>query len=360
MNTGKYLANRISSAVAEHARHHGCEFFCGGSHATMLDYYRGKGFDRAVEISSNTSTRAHLLASSSNGKSTLVLSGMSSETRIKHQLLQLHFAGVDLNRIHLVGEIGAQKAQAKQSLGTVLSQLPSADSRTLFIGARWQIMEYLGKQIHGIADERPEGEGYAKLAPREHKVDSFMFDTARFSLDGRQHLVAALRMPNGDLAYDATKVFLEHGFNHVVMCGAGGRLAGELQVGDYMLLGQSQYGGENFSVARECIQVPYAGIFSDRKLNSNVTVDSPLQETERWLKENHATGSVDVETAHIFRALHERGSGIKVIPGLFVSDVVGAHPLEGKISTADAYRNLSEFVAATLRSIREHDSISTA
>ncbi|MFC0139594.1 hypothetical protein ACFFJN_05650 [Erwinia mallotivora] len=99
--------------------------------------------------------------------------------------------------------------------------------------------------------------------------------------------------------------------------------------------------------------MPDVKLFENARLTSNVTVDSPLQETQRWLEDNKDTGNVDVETAHILRALTEARSNVKVLPGLFVSDVVGEHPLEGKISTADAYQKLPEFVTAALRMIRE-------
>nr|CUV26660.1 protein of unknown function [Ralstonia solanacearum]CUV41063.1 protein of unknown function [Ralstonia solanacearum]CUV63403.1 protein of unknown function [Ralstonia solanacearum] len=42
-----------------------------------------------------------------------------------------------------------------------------------------------------------------------------------------------------------------------------------------------------------------------------------------------------------------------VTPGRFGSDVVGAHPLEEKISTDDAYRKRPEFAASVLQSTRE-------
>ncbi len=350
LDTGKYLANRIASGVAEYATRHGCAFFCGGGEAEMLDHYRSRGFDQAVRISSNTSTRAHLLSSSTQGTSVLVLSGMNSETRVKHQMLQLHFAGVDLGEVTLVGDLGAQKQRSEASLGQALAELPSADHKTLFIGCRWQIMECLGRQFHVVDAAEPEGTGYAQLQPVEHAVAGFVFDTATVDRDGGRHLVAALRMPNGDLAHTATKAFLAHGFDHVVMCGAGGRLAGVAQVGDYMVVDSSRYGAQRFSLPPSSVLAPPGPMFSHAS-SANITVDSPLQENQRWLEENRATGNVDVETAHIFRALHESGDDVRVIPGLFVSDVVGEHPLEGKISTGDAYRQLPGFVEAAWQSM---------
>src|SRR5207245_9782156 len=126
----------------------------------MFNHYRNRTFDQAIRISSNTSTQAHLFTNTNTGRSVLVLSGMNSKTRIKHQLLQLHFANVDLHRVALIGYVNVQKAKAAERLQLDLANLPSADSKTLFIGCRWQIMEHLGKQLHGISDKEPEGKGY--------------------------------------------------------------------------------------------------------------------------------------------------------------------------------------------------------
>lgn len=348
-----YLANRISAGILSQAKYHGCEFFCGNSRAGMLNYYARRGFDRAISISSNTSTKFDLFIRTTTGDQLLVLSGMNSLTRLKHQLLQLHFSDVDLNRIKLVGNIDVLKGKSRTDLRNELLQLPSIPDRTLFIGARWNIMEFLGKLIFNIDDSAAEGTGYNKLGVKEHKVSDFIFDTATIYLDGYPHLIAALRMPNGDLAYDSMKEFTGCGFNQVIMCGAGGRLAGDAQVGDYMLLKDSQYGDQSITLEPGCIHVPDVKFFENVKLTSNVTVDSPLQETQRWLEKHRNFSNVDVETAHIFRAVMEAGSKVKVIPGSFVSDVVGEHPLQGKISTADAYQKLPELVNAVLGVIRK-------
>ncbi|EDK55657.1 IS1404 transposase [Burkholderia mallei FMH] len=157
--TDKYLMNRLSSGAVEQARHHGCEFFCGSGRDEMLNHYAHRGFDRAISISSNTSTKFDLLSNSSNGKSLLVLSGMSSTTRIKHQLLQLHFADVDLNRVKLVGDINLLKEKSGDDLRKELSQLPPIPSKTLFIGdlpPTNRASRSLVKFVFGEEDEHEE------------------------------------------------------------------------------------------------------------------------------------------------------------------------------------------------------------
>ncbi len=71
----------------------------------------------------------------------------------------------------------------------------------------------------------------------------------------------------------------------------------------------------------------------------NITIHSPLLETVAWRESNGIdTGSVDVETYHIFKALQEPiQRGTRVVPGGFFSDMVGGGaPLVEKINHKNA------------------------
>jgi hypothetical protein len=80
----------------------------------------------------------------------------------------------------------------------------------------------------------------------------------------------------------------------------------------------------------------------------NITVDSPLVETEKWLKKHEKSKtSVDVETYHILKALKEakaKNLNMKILPGVFTSDVLGAHPLVEKISGEEALVNIGKVI----------------
>ncbi|QGR08709.1 hypothetical protein CTZ24_09300 [Pantoea phytobeneficialis] len=350
INVKKYLDNRLSSLVVNTARSYGCEFFCGGNYSALSHHYQGRGFDSIKEISSNTSTKSYYVTNTTTGKNVLVLSNMNSEARIKHQLLQLHYADIDISKINISGSIKMQKENAMMQLSSVLNTLPDADKKVLFIGARWQIMEFLGREIYQIDENQPEGVGYDKMNTTQHKVSGFIFDTAivENQENNERYIFSGLRMPNGDLSYDATKAFIEAGFTYIVMCGAGGRLSGKAKIGDYTPINISIYENEAINLKMEDMKIP-DGTFIEELLSTNITVNSPLEETQKWLENNKHHSSVDVETGHIFRAVSEaidNQKSVTITPGLFISDVVGEHPLEGKISTDDAYKNLKGFVAS--------------
>ena len=83
----------------------------------------------------------------------------------------------------------------------------------------------------------------------------------------------------------------------------------------------------------------------------NVTVDSPLEEDVDWNEKNKSKGNVDVETFHIFRAIKDSGHTINLVSGLFVSDVLGEHPLDEKINSSGAQKNITSFIKNTEKHI---------
>ena len=155
-------------------------------------------------------------------------------------------------------------------------------------------------------------------------------------------------MPNGDLAYHATKALLESGVTEFVLVGAGGSFKGtDNPVGSYQMVQESHLGKQVFTLDDNMIG--FRGKEMKREYinpttGTNTTVSSPLVENDEWLSRMGENGmtSVDVETAHIFKALIEHVSEnnsaeIKVVPGLFTSDVLGGKDaLDEKIDPANA------------------------
>ncbi len=359
MNVTSYLRNRMSSGVMDFAKNHGCEFFCGGNEASMLNYYKKRGFDQCSEISSNTSTKNYIFSSKMDGVSILVMSGMGSSTRIAHQMLQLHYSGVDVDRmVTMIGSIKELKQKMLDELQQELTKPISVDEKVLFIGVRRKIMEHIAEIEFN--SEISGDETYKKLVSEgkiiQHTVANFTFDSTIVEKEGKKVLFSALRMPNGDLAYDACKAFLAGGYSHIILCGAGGRICGDAKVGDYVALSSSEHNGQTVSLEKiDNIKriVPEGLDFLKQDITTNTTVNSPLVETKNWLDKNRKSeiGTVDVETAHIFRAINEAERDILVIPGMFVSDVLGSHPLDEKINADAAYSRVGAFVDATLKDL---------
>lgn len=334
-------------------------------------------------LSSPTSSKFYILCDNDNN-SKIVISDIASEARFTNQVLQLHFAGINLNnetdsndplvKINLVGSVQDLKDKSKKALSKELENLPEADQRILFVGARKTVMEGIDRKLdpHNTRHDLSGDDFYNHLKNDEnaglksYKSGCFVFDVMTRKEGDKTIQYCGLRMPNGDLAHDAVEVFLQHGFNNIVMCGAGGRLNGTAQVGDYIEVSSAKHGKQMVTLDKKGlnINVKSPAQFGHLKKDSisNVTVDSPLQETVEWLnaakgKEN--MGSVDVETAHIFKAIteHQEKEDIKlpsvsVISGMFISDVVGDHPLSEKIAGGGADKYMNDFISTSIDALR--------
>lgn len=359
VNVEAYLANRLPSGLMDVIRKSGAEFFLfNASDQDIATHYKGKGFDTCYKISSPTSTPFYLLTNHHTKDNKVVVSGIGSYTRLEHQLLQFHFAGIDVGpKITSIGNIDELKSTSLMELKDQLNNI-QADEKILYIGARWKVMEAIANQIFHLSGEN-EGQGYRELNPHHHKIGPFIFDSAILSRNNKTIAVAALRMPNGELSYDAVKAFADCGFSKIVMCGAGGRIAGDAQLGDYLHLNRSYYKDSIIDLSTHQILMPNRFSHINTTACSNITVNSPLIETQPWLSQQQANqvGSVDVETAHIFRAINDSPHPLKVISGMFISDIVGQHPLEDKISGNGADKYIDDFVKVTWETLLQIEGL---
>ena len=83
-----------------------------------------------------------------------------------------------------------------------------------------------------------------------------------------------------------------------------------------------------------------------KKGKFNVTVDSPLIETEKWYEDHkNKFQNVDVETYHIVKAYesYKGENEVKIVPGLFISDVLKDEPLNEKIGS-NAYEHFGDLL----------------
>lgn len=353
MDVSKYLKNRLPSGVVDTIKKNGAEFFLVNSTPEELAaYYKARGFDRCTIFNSPSSTKFYVLSNQLTGEKKVVVSGINSQARLEHQLLQFYFSGVDVeNAVTAIGKVDDVKSSSLQQLRAQLNNV-KADCKILYIGSRWWVMEAIGNNENGLKGAN-EGEGYKMLKPETHKFGALVYDLAY--LDKNKTAVAAIKMPNGELAGDVVKAFIEAGFHKVVMCGAGGRISGDAAIGEYILVKCSNYKGEDVRFREKATILDVSGsMYVNMNSKSNVTVNSPLIETKSWLKEQKdgASGSVDVETAHIFKAVNQSDREITIVPGMFVSDVVGEHPLEKKIAGNGAEKHIQDFTVSTLKQLR--------
>lgn len=347
---GDYLHNRLGATILKVISDPSIpiEIFIG-PREDMVAYYRSKDPPLSLtgEMESPKSTEFYLFEHDT-GSPTVVLRGISNPTRFHHQLWQLRYAGIDCARIKIHGTFRTSLAPQIGALHRELARLPVKPTIAV-IGQRWWSMEILGT-LAGIIGK--EGEAYDGLQPTQFRIGTFTFDYVVANVAGapanRNKIgIAAFRMPNGSLAGDAMQALLDNGTTHVLFCGAGGSLDAHTRVGSYQICTEAVAGDDVYSLPRQSLFLPHLpDDYPITEIGRNITVDSPLQETEAWLKRSKAISctAVDVESAHLMRVLAgaaASNSDIRVTPGLFISDIVGGEEsLTEKIGGGDAYAQL--------------------
>ncbi|VFS21843.1 Uncharacterised protein [Enterobacter cancerogenus] len=332
MDLPSYLENRIPGSIVELINKNGSDIFFDDTDK-MMGYYSDRGFDTSFKISGPTSTTYHLMTSSESGETRLVISNIKSNARFIHNVLQLLHAGANLDNINVIGSVDEAKRKASTELSQYLNRCEITSNDLLYVGSRTPVMKYFSQYGGRVT---------------EHRISGFIFDSVPVVKDGVYFNVYALRMPNGDLAYDAVKKFLDAGVRNVIMCGAGRRISGDASVGDYLTVTYSTYLNNKIvaSDISRTVTISPSGYINNRS-EMNVTVDSPLEEDVEWNEKNKSKGNVDVETFHIFKAIKDSHHTIALVSGLFVSDVLGEHPLDEKINSGGAQKNITSFIKNT-------------
>lgn len=308
----------------------------------------------------------------------VVINRIANKSRFTQVLLQLKYGGVDLDDIAVRGTIAQAKGSVRRTLETKFKR-GSMKPHTVFIGARMQVVVQLAKfffprEMASVPSEKQGPLAEELLSRYNYKLESIdgviTFSYIDAPMDEGKGGIIALRMPNGDLAYDAMSTLLDAGVKNVIMVGVGGALdQKEGKIGSYHKITQSSYEGETVSVSEGAIMPLMTENVDLKTERRNVTVDTPLQETEEWkLEAEQSASSVDVETYHILHAFHdfsesrkkssskekeieEDESGfepVRVIPGLFISDIVGVQSLNEKIDDTAALEHLPELIFSTL------------
>ena len=342
----RYLSNRLSSVALQKVGQLGAEFFFGSA-AELQAWSKERGWTVQGSIGAPNSNDFVYLQRGDEEK--VMITGVVSQARLKHTVLQLHYAGIDTATLSLRGDIESLQAATLGRLAERLAALPDAPEKLCFFGARRQVSQALQRVLAegGLPDARLS-------PPTSIVVDSFAFDHMTLQLPDRELLVIGMRMPNGDLAEGAVSALLDSGVDTLVMCGAGGALRPDLQVGDYLEIDAAMRDDDEPAPdAPARLPAPEGA----KRGGVNITVDSPLEETEAWLADASARADcVDVESVHVFRALARHQAehpeaGVQVVAGLFISDVVGEQPLAEKISSGDAYAGLDTFIGSVLNTV---------
>lgn len=239
---------------------------------------------------------------------------------------------------------------------------PHPQPELAFIGNRTEVMiqfaTYLYPQIMAAIEvfDKNKREKMAELLLREGRnnfrtveIGPFKYSYASAIINGREVGVLGMRMPNGDLAGQATEALLKNNVKKIIMVGAGGALESTSHVGEYQIFEESSYLDQQAKIPKvQQVNIKLPASLAKKKQN-NITVDSPLVENQAWLRKvgpQHLS-SVDVETYHIVSAFRKHAKvGQKILCGIFNSDVVGEHPLVEKIDPSNAWVRLPNIISA--------------
>jgi hypothetical protein len=367
LNVKKYIDVRVSYTIQKTIKNlqekgKNVEVFIGSSKA-MKKYYAAKGYQPVAQLETNNSNKYLVFASEDQSQHKLVIAGISNQSRYNNVLMQLKFMGADLGKVSVHGSLSSAMAENVMELRKNLKLSTKGTQPTLaFIGNRSIVFIELAKYLYpGVITPQQTEEEQEKEAEKLLEKNGFTtvdidkvfkYSSAKINIKGQTSSIVAFRMPNGSLSGLATKEILDSGFKDLIMVGAGGSLDEDHGggLGSMQVVQSSSYQDKPLSLSQSQI-MPVAEMHilgADVRTGcSNVTVDGPLEENTVWhthAKEQGRT-SVDVETYHIFDAISRcHREDVRVLPGLFNSDVVGKHPLEDKITANNAYSKFPEIL----------------
>lgn len=355
-----YLSVRMSPTIQKFIEQGtSIDVFVGPSR-DIEHYYHLNGKYKVVAHLNTKSSITYLLFEDKKGRKKVVVTGISNESKLTHTLLQLKAAGVPLEHISVRGDINTCiRALGERLEGAVNKHVAGKPIALAVMGNRSGMVLEVAERLYpeemrgpfATEDER-EKQAVALLTEhndyKETNIDG-IFKLSSVEVDtkeGRKVLIS-FRMPNGDLSRLATRLVLKQNqVDGFVMVGAGGSLRKDSAVGNYQVTTKAHLDGEEVELPTKHI-MPLE--FREREFcqlgNSNMTVLSPLVETEQWLTEaREGFQNVDVETYFIMEALAEAMQtsdfATKIFPGLFISDVVEDHPLVEKIDPKNAWPHL--------------------
>lgn len=333
-----------------------------GPEKDMRHYYEDLGYSLKGELAGRTTNRYYYFENPDDPKDAkVIITGASNSSKLFHQLIQLKFAGIDLEKVGVRGLFSIAQKDMLDKLDHNLKSL-EVPPTICFIGNRSLIVEALAERL--FPDEM-ETVSYGKSRDAEvekiyerngltlitTEVSSIKYSYVAIpTKDGSQIGIMGMRMPNGSLAGNVTEKLMQNGVQNLFTVGAGGSLDKKADISSYQLLTGAMYQDEEIALDSSAVMdVPFSK-FEPIHGQKNITVDSPLVENKAWLHDAAAkeVNSVDVESYHILKAFVENRTGnARILPGIFTSDVVeeaGEHTLEEKIAPENAWKKMGPFL----------------
>jgi hypothetical protein len=358
-----YIENRWSEDLINHMSDFGVTVIYGDP-TTAEDYMSGRDYAKCKTFKCRSSAAFSLWHPPGKPENaTIVVTGIN--VRDKYLDLCLRISHLGMNAPLTVTSVSTPSRRIDSSMKTFAKRLKRRAFRgetICFIGAATRVMTTLGEHLkiqgtskgdHGKRLEAMRSAGLTDI--RDGLVQGKFCPV---TVDGKPGTVLGLWVLNGELTYSLVSTLLKGGVRTIVWCGAGGSFRKKDRVGAYRMIYRAKlHGGDEWEIPNECLLRPALKekwIYAHPK-NAHITVRTPLTETKEFVSEawKDDLRSVDVELAHLFRAVAESElENLHILPGLFLSDVPTAGmSLDAKISDTGAYRNLPTLIRALLEQL---------
>ena len=335
-----------------------------GTETQMILYYNGLGYKRIALLKTNSSLQYYLFSNEKEQYlNKIVILGVGNETKLNHLLLQFKFSDIDLDKVLIRGSIENAIYENQKELISIINELKE-NIDTVFMGNRSLVLIEFAKikypnEISKSSNENDAKKISEKLLKEYHNLKTFeigkgVFKFSYFELQIKTIKVGIIcfRMPNGSLARIATEIFIRKGIKHFITLGAGGSLTNISPIGTYQLIKNTNYNNNehimlsDINIKKMKVELSELPLIEN---GNNITLDSPLIETKKWLTKvrNMNLTSVDVETYHIIKGIQRCEKFIKdteFLLGIFISDVVGEYPLVEKIKCSKAWEYLPKLL----------------
>lgn len=372
----EYLYNRLSrtalSLIQEEPEK--VEIFIGPL-ADLVGYYNKAEFEFCCELTSASSADVYLFTKPNDLR--IVMTNILSKEAIFHRLLQLKLSNIKVDNIKVRGDLDDYLNGQIESLSKKIVQ--SERLKKILIIGNSEIAMRNVQQIAGNSN-------YERRKCKTASSGNFEIVHDVVNINKTKLWVGTMRMPNGSTSGKIVKKLLEDKkVDYIITVGAGGYLpsssssrAEDNLTGSCHVVDKVYYNGKirQFDIKLGRMVPSLEPLENSRgsKFNLttgnviNETVDSILVEDKDWVA-NALTSKVnvvDVETYHMINAIatynfkinsqrppEDQKPTAKMIPGLFISDVIGKHPLDEKISAGVAYPHMKEFLSRSFRAITQ-------
>jgi bacterioferritin (cytochrome b1) len=349
----KILDIRLYPALRDLIKENNIEVFLG-TKQEMVAYYLSKK-NRILFEFNIPSSATYYLAASDQQELCVIMAGLVGRENLIAQLITLKLAGLNIDKIEIIGEIDHFTHLVDQDINQLLQKQPWLKNgrHTLIVagcGLEENVNHIVSTAFKGNLGEAQSFKG---------NIISLTSHPNLKPLNGI-HGCVSLHLNYGEITQKIVSKILELCKSKFVFTGgAGGYISNDTQtskpeIGTRISITKSM--NENGEVAN-LIDEDSQLSNTREPASTHLQIASIFLETYKWLEKARNKGSsVDVETFYIIRAIQDYNkknpsAKIQADCGYFVSDYVGEQPLREYSKVYEKYQEiLSVFLTKTMTS----------